>query len=138
MIKDPSLREIIMLMIPVIILYGLYILFHGDYSSGGGFQSGVIISTAVILYALLFGPTISFKAFSLSLIHFIAVLGIFIYSAVGITTLIMGKEFLAYSVLLNDGVSGQKLGIFLVELGVTFTVGASMLIIYFNFAQRKD
>ena len=41
--------------IPLIILFALYVQFHGDFGPGGGFQAGVIFAAAIILYALLFG-----------------------------------------------------------------------------------
>ena len=36
-------------------LYGFYVQFHGDFGPGGGFQAGVIIAAALILYGLIFG-----------------------------------------------------------------------------------
>ena len=38
-----------------IILFGLYVQFHGDFGPGGGFQAGVIVAAAFILYAMVFG-----------------------------------------------------------------------------------
>jgi len=43
------------LVIPFIILFGLYVQFHGEYGPGGGFQAGAIIAAAIILYAILEG-----------------------------------------------------------------------------------
>ncbi len=42
-------RVIAKLTIPGIILFGLYVQFHGDYGPGGGFQAGVIFGAATIL-----------------------------------------------------------------------------------------
>ena len=49
------LRIVAKLVIPLIILFALYVQFHGDYGPGGGFQAGVIAAAAIILYALVFG-----------------------------------------------------------------------------------
>ena len=49
------LRVITKTLIPVIVLFGLYVQFHGDFGPGGGFQAGVILAVAIILYALVFG-----------------------------------------------------------------------------------
>ena len=38
------LRVVVKLLIPLILLYALYVQFHGDYSPGGGFQAGVIFA----------------------------------------------------------------------------------------------
>ena len=43
------------ILIPFILLFALYVQFHGDYGPGGGFQAGVIFAAGFILYALIFG-----------------------------------------------------------------------------------
>ncbi|MFP3020974.1 Na(+)/H(+) antiporter subunit B [Wolbachia endosymbiont (group A) of Pogonocherus hispidulus] len=137
MIKDPILNAVTFLMIPFIILFGLYIQFHGDYTPGGGFQAGIIIASGIILYSMLFGVSTTLKAIPYSVIRLINVLGILIYGGTGVATTLLGQNFLSYDILSANNRTGQKLGIFLVELGVVFTVCSSMLIIYINFARRK-
>lgn len=137
MIKDPILNAVTFLMIPFIILFGLYIQFHGDYTPGGGFQAGIIIASGIILYSMLFGVSTTLKAIPYSVIRLTSVLGILIYGGTGVATILLGQNFLSYDILSANNRTGQKLGIFLVELGVAFTVCSSMLIIYMNFARRK-
>jgi len=43
------------LLIPYILLFALYVLFHGHHSPGGGFQGGTILAAAVILIRLVRG-----------------------------------------------------------------------------------
>ena len=43
------------LLLPLILLFALYVQFHGDYGPGGGFQAGVIFGAGFILYALIYG-----------------------------------------------------------------------------------
>ncbi|MEC7875393.1 MAG: MnhB domain-containing protein, partial [Pseudomonadota bacterium] len=38
------------ILIPLIMLFALYVQFHGDYGPGGGFQAGVIFASSFILY----------------------------------------------------------------------------------------
>ena len=55
---DVVLRVVAKLLVPFILLFALYVQFHGDFGPGGGFQAGVIIAAAVIFYAIIFGlPT---------------------------------------------------------------------------------
>ena len=49
------LRVIGKLFIPLILLFAFYVLFHGDYGPGGGFQAGVIFAAAFVLHMLIFG-----------------------------------------------------------------------------------
>ena len=53
--KTSILRVVSKLLIPPIMLFALYVQFHGDFGPGGGFQAGVIFASAFILYALIFG-----------------------------------------------------------------------------------
>ena len=58
---DPVIRVVAKVLIPAIMLFALYVQFHGDYGPGGGFQAGVIFAAALVLNAdfqpLSFVPT---------------------------------------------------------------------------------
>ena len=43
--------------VPFILLFALYVQFHGDYGPGGGFQAGVIFAAGLILHATVPAPT---------------------------------------------------------------------------------
>ena len=49
------LRVVTKVLFGPIILFALYVQFHGDFGPGGGFQAGVIFAVAFILHALGFG-----------------------------------------------------------------------------------
>ena len=136
--KIVVLRVIAKLFLPLILLFALYVLFHGDYGPGGGFQAGVIFATGFILYALAFGLGNAQRLIPQRLLHSLAAAGVLIYAAVGIEGMLLGGKFLEYRVLADDPVTGQHLGILLIELGVGITVAAVMLIIYFGFVSRQD
>ncbi|QGR02615.1 Na(+)/H(+) antiporter subunit B [Ehrlichia ruminantium] len=133
MLKDPVLRTITILMVPIIVLYGLYVQFHGDYSPGGGFQAGVIVAAAIIMYSMMFGVSTTLKAISPYIVRLMSGIGVLIYGMTGIISMFFGGNFLSYSVLTDNPVVGQELGIFLVEFGVGITVCSSMLTLYFSF-----
>ena len=130
------LHVIAKFVIPLIILFALYVQFHGDFGPGGGFQAGVIFSAAFILYALVFGLDSAEKIIPSSLLHKLAALGVLLYAGVGVVSLLLGGNYLEYTPLGKDQVAGQHLGILLVELGVGITVSSVMLILYFAFAGR--
>ena len=52
---DVVIRVVAKVMIPAIMLFALYVQFHGDYGPGGGFQAGVIFAAAFVLNAIIFG-----------------------------------------------------------------------------------
>lgn len=122
--------------IPMILLYALYVQFHGDFGPGGGFQAGVIFATAMILYALVFGLKRTHEVIPSWVARVLAASGVLIFAGVGIVSLFMGGEFLNYSVLAHDPKHGQHYGILLVELGVMVTVFGVMLTVFYFFAAR--
>ena len=129
-------RVLSKLLIPLIMLFALYVQFHGDYGPGGGFQAGVIFGAGIILYALLFGLDQAKEVFSPRALEIFVAGGVLLYGGVGIAAILAGGNFLDYDVLAHDPTHGQHLGILLVELGVGITVAAVMATIFFQFAGR--
>lgn len=121
-------------LIPIIALFGLYVQFHGDYGPGGGFQAGVIFAAALVLNALVFGLETTREVVTPGLVRVGAALGLLLYAGVGVASLIVGDNFLAYSNLAETQTGGQHLGIFLVELGVGLTVTSVMIMLFYSFA----
>lgn len=136
MIRHVILRVLSKLLIPLIMLFALYVQFHGDYGPGGGFQAGVIFGAAIILYALMFGLETAKRVFPPRVLEIFVAFGILLYGGVGIDAILLGGNFLEYGVLAHDPVHGQHLGILLVELGVGITVAAVMASLFFLFAGR--
>lgn len=122
--------------IPLIILFALYVQFHGDFGPGGGFQAGVIFSAAIILYSLVFGLEAAEKIIPAVWLRILAAAGVLLYAGVGVASLLVGGNYLDYSPLASNPIAGQHIGILLVELGVGITVAAAMLIMFFAFASR--
>ncbi len=112
------LRVVSKLLIPFILLFGLYVQWHGDFGPGGGFQAGVIFGAAFMLYALIYGLGTLREALPSWLTRLILCLGVLLYAGVGVVSMIKGSNFLDYDVLASTPTGGQHVGIILVELGV--------------------
>ena len=125
------LREVCKLIIPAVLLFALYVQFHGEYGPGGGFQAGVIFAAGVILYALVFGRETAQRMLPLATVRIYIAAGVLLYAGVGVSTMLLGGKFLDYNVLLHDHQHAQHLGIFLIELGVGITVAAVMITIFY-------
>ena len=130
------LRSVVKVLLPLILLYGLYVQFHGDFGAGGGFQAGVIFATGFVLYDLVFGEGSARAVVPPGWLHRLAALGVLIYGGVGVYSLLVGRPFLDYSALADDPVHGQHLGVLLVELGVGIAVFSVVLLIFYAFAGR--
>ena len=134
--SDLILRIGTKLILPFILLFALYVQFHGEYGPGGGFQAGVIAAAAVVLIALTFGMRIAQSVAPRTVMERMVPLGVLIYLGTGIAGLLLGKNFLDYSVLAHDPVHGHELGIFLVEAGVVVTVFGTMTSLFYAFTER--
>jgi len=130
------LRVTAKLLIPFILLFALYVQFHGDFGPGGGFQAGVIFAAAFVLYALVFGIKNALTVVPEWVTRFLIAAGVLLYAGVGVASLFMGGNYLDYGVLAHEPTHGQHLGILLIEFGVGTTVAAVMITLFLSFARR--
>ncbi|MBL4848324.1 MAG: Na(+)/H(+) antiporter subunit B [Planctomycetes bacterium] len=128
--KQPVLRQVTKILIPFVIVFGLYVITHGDYGPGGGFQGGVILAAAYILFALVYGVARARRVIPRKATDVLAAVGVLFYGAVGLVGLFGGGTFLDYDFLGTDPASAQALGMFLVELGVGLTVASVMVTVF--------
>ena len=134
MVEKTLMRVVAKLLIPLIVLFAFYVQFHGDFGPGGGFQAGVILAVAFILYALIFGVRVARRVIPAAVSRNLLALGVLIYGGTGVVTMLMGGEFLDYNVLASTVHGGQHLGIFVVEFGVGMTVAGAMITIFYTFS----
>jgi multicomponent Na+:H+ antiporter subunit B len=132
------LRIVGKFLIPYIMLFGLYVQFHGDFGPGGGFQAGVIFASAFVIHTLLFGLDSTLRIAPPWVLKIISASGVLLYAGVGVVTMLLGGEYLNYNVLAADPITGQHIGIILVEFGVGLTVTSVMMLLFFTFAGRGE
>lgn len=130
------LRVVAKLMIAFMLLFALYVQFHGDFGPGGGFQAGVIAAAAIVFYAIIFGLPAARAVVPDQVVEGMIAGGVLLYAGVGVVGILLGGNYLDYFVLARDPVYGELRGIFWVELGVLITVAGVMLKIFYMFADR--
>ncbi len=133
---DLIIKTACRLLIPFIQLFALYVIAHGHYSPGGGFQGGVILGASVILIAVSRDLRTANRAVPEKGTNLLSAAGVLVYAGVGAVCLGFGFNFLDYAglagVLMTDPISARSLGILFVELGVGAAVMATMILIYAN------
>ena len=134
--EDLIIKTAVRLLVPFAQMFGLYVVVHGHYSPGGGFQGGVILGAAFIMLALAFDMKTSQQYMTIRVNAAFSNLGAAIFVGVGALCAIFGGLFLDYSaldVLIPLGpVEWRSFGIFLVEVGVGFAVMSIMVLLYWN------
>lgn len=134
--EDLIIKTSVRLLVPFIQLFGLYVIVHGHYSPGGGFQGGVILGAAFILLALAYDMKTSQEYMTTRVNALFTNLGAAIFIGVGALSAIAGGLFLDYAALDKliplGPIEWHSFGIFLVEVGVGFTVMSIMVLLYWN------
>jgi len=133
------LRVVMKILFAPILVFALYVQFHGDYGPGGGFQAGIIFAVAFILHALIFGLDATKKAVPESALVVAMVVGVMFFAGTGVATMLLGGNFLGYDSIDPQSThhAGQHYGILLVEFGVGVTVASTMMMIFYKFASRE-
>ena len=133
---DLIIKNTSRLIIPFIMLFGLYVIAHGHHSPGGGFQGGVILGAAIILFAISYDLRFVLERFSENTSIFFSAAGVIIYAGTGVLCMLFGAVFLDYSalapMLFSDAIMARSHGILMVEIGVGMAVMSVMVWIFYN------
>lgn len=136
-----EIKVVLPIVVPILLLYALYVLVHGEVSLGGGFQAGALIALAYILHSFLEEEGKG----GLRISHFgficIGAVGLMIYFLTGLLPVLCGGSFLEYGKLplpFIHEAERHSMGIFSIEVGVTITVASSIIVILEAILERKE
>lgn len=123
---------VVRVMTPLIQIFAFYVIFHGHYSPGGGFQGGALLAGSILLQRVVLGRERSAHSFSPRLAIPFGVAGIAIFAGTGVWALLSGGNLLQYDHLPfpSSAVYLRNTGILLVEIGIAFAVMGSLVSIY--------
>jgi multicomponent Na+:H+ antiporter subunit B len=138
--ENVIIKTICRILIPFLQLFAIYVLMHGHYSPGGGFQGGVMMGATLILLVIAYGLEEARRRISLKALTTFACLGLFIYSGIGAWALLMGGNYLDYGRLplpISSVATIRAMGILGIEIGVFFGVMAIMFSIFLAIASYE-
>jgi multicomponent Na+:H+ antiporter subunit B len=130
---SPVVRVVCVLMAPLMMLFGLYVVAHGHYGPGGGFAGGIVFGVGVILLRLSVEREVSERWFPPVAARVLAAAGVLCYIAVGLASLLGAGEFLDYAglgVLGDTDPQRRYIGILLVEVAVGMAVTGVMVSLF--------
>lgn len=130
------LRTLLGPIVAALQLFAVYVLLHGHYSPGGGFQAGILVAASLILPLLVRGRSEQRRTLSLRGAVSLTAMGVLIYTLIGIIPLLTGGAMLDYAALPLGGEAADRrsLGILLIEVGVTIGVAGAMVSIFYALA----
>ncbi len=131
---NPIVSLVSRIISPFIMLFALYVIFHGHYSPGGGFQGGTMLAAAVLLIRLSAGNEIAQLQFKKDLGTILGSIGVLVYFGTGFLVMLLGGKFLDYKYLAKilpvSEVMARSWGILFVEIGVGIAVMGLLVAIY--------
>jgi multicomponent Na+:H+ antiporter subunit B len=132
-------RTVVRIAVPVIILFAVSTILHGETSPGGGFQGGAIVGASIILFTLTFGLPESTDRMTLGARIPLESSAMLAFLSMGFIGLALGVEFLTY---LLPGIHGQvaetvrMLMLMVIEIGIG--VGGGIIFISIVFAMIRE
>ncbi|MGH7846067.1 MAG: MnhB domain-containing protein [Candidatus Binatia bacterium] len=132
-LQTPVVEGVARFLVPFIQIFALYVITHGHYGPGGGFQGGVILAASMMLLRLSLGEEVEHRRFSPALASVVAAVGMLIYMVAGLLPLVWGGNFLDYAYLPIPSLSAAELryhGILIVETAVGLVVWGTLVILF--------
>jgi multicomponent Na+:H+ antiporter subunit B len=129
-------QTFVRVVLPPAQVFALYVLFHGHYSPGGGFQAGVLLGATYVLVGLSLGREALDRRLNEPICAAVAALGVLLYLGTGLVGLVAGEAFLDYRALPLGAspVGARYFGILLIETGVAIAVAATLVLIFSRLA----
>ena len=128
-------KTITRLTVGLIVLFGIYIIFHGHLSPGGGFAGGVIVTLSFVHMMLAFGKDVAVAKISKNLASNLESIGALMFLTVALLGFLGGTFFLnvlakgeafhlfsAGTILLSNIAIGIKVGVGLFAIFLALVV----------------
>jgi len=134
-------RVVAALLSPFIAMFGLYIIAHGHYGPGGGFAGGVFLAVGAILPRLTLPEHVAYRLVPTTVGPIAGAIGMLGFLTVGLAPLLLGGDFLDYSLLAFGGMEvprARYLGILVVEIAVGLAVFGAMILLFDVLTGRTD
>ena len=136
--KDIVLRTVVLLLLPVSVMVGFYVMLFGHLSPGGGFSGGSILGGGLILYSRTFGSGSVRKFFNEHLYHLVKVVCLMCYGLILVYYVFTGSNGLDNHIWL--GIPGNIIssGIIMpINVLVGFEVACTIYAFYALFSEGE-
>jgi multicomponent Na+:H+ antiporter subunit B len=135
--ESPVLRSGTRLLLPLMLLFSVFLLVRGHNEPGGGFVGGLTAATALALVLLSEGRAAARRLLRLDPLAFVAV-GLLVALASGLPALVAGRPYLTGAWLKTPLPVVGKLGSPVVfDVGVYLVVVGGVLAILFALAEEE-
>lgn len=136
--RDVILQNITTVLLPAIMLYGIYVILNGHLSPGGGFSGGAILGAGLILYASGFGHNRVRKFFTMTTFRLITSTALLSYGLLKSYSFLLGANHVPTGIPL--GIPGAIFSsglIFVLDICVGLIVACTMYGFYAVFSRGE-
>lgn len=138
--EDVTVRSVAKLLIPIIFVFGIYILLNGHLSPGGGFSGGAILGAGFIIYAMVFGEERASHVLSAKKIRILTMCSLGFYCVAKSYSFFTGNEFNRVESVIGTGTPGDILSAGLIlplNIAVGIVVTCTMYSFYMLFKRGR-
>lgn len=138
--RDPIVKTMARILIPLILVFGVYILVNGHLSPGGGFSGGAILGAGFILYAMVYGEEQALKVLSEKKVKIISICSLSFYCLAKSYSFFTGNEFNGVHSIISAGTPGDILSgglIMPLNIAVGLVVCCTMYSFYMLFKRGR-
>jgi multicomponent Na+:H+ antiporter subunit B len=129
---SPVVTTTVRLLAPFVLTYGLFTLFHGTTSVGGGFQGGVVAAAMVITVAFAVGIRQTVAWLDSRVLWGLVATGPLVFGLVALAGIATGGAFLQFDLLPIPKASVYATEA--VEIGIGATVAAVVVVLFVQIA----
>lgn len=139
---DLIVKMISRIVIPFMIVYGIFIVLFGHISPGGGFSGGAILGAAMVLYTLSFSADVAMRKFPHSVSLKLESGGIWLYIVIGLIGIVTADSFLSnrqggfFIGNAGDLISAGMIPILTVGIGIK--VASTMITLFHTLLKEED
>jgi multicomponent Na+:H+ antiporter subunit B len=131
-VESPIIMATVRVVAPFVFTFGLFVMFHGADSPGGGFQGGVIVGTVILMLGIAFGIETTREWVGPRVPVALIGVGVLTFVLVGVGSVLLGGAFLEYTVY--PVYKASKYGIELVEFAIGVVVSGIVSGLFFVIA----
>ncbi len=136
--EDPVVRAIIRLLLPCILLFGIYVILNGHISPGGGFSGGAIIGAGLILHSMGFGFEATERLVNFKVFRTVSLVALLFYSCAKGYSFFMGANHMATGIPIGTPGAILSSGLILpLNIAVGLVVSCTMYGIYSLFRRGR-
>ena len=138
--NDPIVCTVVKILTPIIIVFGVYVLFNGHLSPGGGFSGGSVLGAGFILFAMAYGEDFAAKIITPKIIRVVTICSLSFYCLSKTYSFFTGNEFNGVHSIITPGTPGDIVsgGLILpLNIAVGFVVCCTMYSFYMIFKRGR-